>query len=280
VGVHELGIEKNLGYGGNATFGYDTVGLGGPGQEGPTLNHTVVGGLTHDDFYLGIFGVNPRPTNFTGGSDGTPSVMTLLAQQGSIPSVSFAYTAGASYKDNAPFASLTLGGYDSSLVDDNGVVFPFATVIPGGIIVGIQDITTPSGSGSESGSSSGTTSLLPSGIWAYMDATVAEIWLPESACEMFESTFGLTYDDATDLYLVSESLHSKLKQRNPSITFTLATNLDQGETVSIKLPYNAFDLMASAPYQGLSKASYYFPLRRAMNNTQYTIGRTFFQEGE
>jgi len=177
---------------------------------------------------------------------------------------------------NAPFASLTLGGYDSSLVEENGVVFPFATVIPGGIIVGIQAITTPS----ESGSSSEATSLLPSGIWAYMDATVAEIWLPQSACEMFESAFGLTYDDATDLYLVSETLHSKLKQRNPSITFTLATNLDQGETVSIKLLYNAFDLMASAPYQGLSEASYYSPLRRAMNNTQYTIGRTFFQKGE
>jgi hypothetical protein len=46
--------------------------------------------------------------------------------------------------------------------------------------------------------------------------------------------------------------------------------------VDIVLPYSAFDLTVSAPI--VPTATRYFPLRRANNDTQYVIGRTFFQE--
>jgi hypothetical protein len=35
IGLYGISIEENLGYKGNAIYGYDTVGLGGAGEEGP-----------------------------------------------------------------------------------------------------------------------------------------------------------------------------------------------------------------------------------------------------
>jgi hypothetical protein len=259
---------------GNAIYGYDTVGLGGAGEEGPTLKHTVVGGMAWPDLYLGIFGLNPKPTNFTSFNDPSTSYMTLLKDQKHIPSVSFGYTAGAVYRYTGELASLTLGGYDSSKFIENDVIFSFAEDNSRDIVVALQSVTTPS----QIKSSPNPTLLLPSPIYAYMDATIAEIWLPTEACKAFESEFRLVYDSTTELYLVNGTLHQKLLERNPSITFTIGTDLSDGKTVSIELPYAAFDLTAKPPYRYLSEESNYFPLRRAKNETQYTIGRTFFQE--
>lgn len=274
IDLYGLSIEENLGYQGNAIYGYDTVGLGGAGEEGPALKHTVVGGMAWPDFYLGVFGLNPKPTNFTSFNDPSTSYMTLLKEQRYIPSVSLGYTAGAIYRFTGELASLTLGGYDSSKFVENDVVFGFAPDNSRDIVVALQSITTPS----QIESSPNPTLLLPSPIYAYMDATVAEIWLPTEACKAFEYEFGLEYDKTTGLYLVNETLHQQLSDRNPSLTFTLGTDLNGGKTVSIELPYAAFDLTAKPPYRYLTDQSYYFPLRRALNDTQYTIGRTFFQE--
>ncbi|KYG40598.1 hypothetical protein M433DRAFT_8651, partial [Acidomyces richmondensis BFW] len=135
-------------------------------------------------------------------------------------------------------------------------------------------ITTPS----NDPSSPSATELLPTPIYALLDTTVSQIWLPLEACRAFEETFGIVYDNATELYLVNETLHQQLTDQNPNITFTLAQGLSGGPTVQIELPYAAFDLTALPPYQGLANKTYYFPLRRAANESQYTIGRTFFQE--
>jgi len=42
------------------------------------------------------------------------------------------------------------------------------------------------------------------------------------------------------------------------------------------LPYAAFDLVADYPL--VIDSSRYFPLMRAANESQYTLGRTFLQE--
>lgn len=274
IGIYDLWIENNLGDDGNALFGYETVGLGGTGNNEPTLKNTTVGGFAVDDFYLGVFGINPKPTNFTTFNDPSPSYMALLKEQKYIPSISFGYTAGASYRGSEEFASLTLGGYDSTKYFANNVEWTFAPDNERDIVVSIQSISTPS----QIKSSPSATELLPSPIYAYMDATVPQIWLPVEACYVFEYEFGLVYDNYTQLYLVNDTLHQQLLNRNASITFQLALGLKGGDTVSIELPYAAFDLQAKAPYQGLSNETYYFPLRRALNESQYTIGRTFFQE--
>ena len=46
-------------------YGFDTVGLGWDSSGGPTLNHTVVASVIDKTYFLGQFGISPRPTNFT-----------------------------------------------------------------------------------------------------------------------------------------------------------------------------------------------------------------------
>ncbi|TKA30745.1 hypothetical protein B0A50_02465 [Salinomyces thailandicus] len=274
VGLYDTSIEDNLGYGGSAVFGYDSVGLEGQDKSGPTIQNTTVGALAIEDFYLGVFGLNPQPTYFMSLDAPSPSYMNQLKEQQYIPSVSAAYTAGARYRRSGVLASLTLGGYDSSKFIDNDVQFGFAADIDRSTVVAIRSITTPS----DVDSSPVATELLPEPIYAFIDSTVSGIWLPVNACRVFESEFGLTYDDDSELYLVNSTLHESLTDRNASITFTLGQTLSGNGTVQITLPYAAFDLTASPPYGDLTDSSYYFPLRRAANDTQYTLGRTFLQE--
>lgn len=137
------------------------------------------------------------------------------------------------------------------------------------LTVGLADVIT-NVTGSE-------TSLLPSGnIPIFIDSSVAEIYLPDDACSAFETAFHLTYDSNSQLYLVNNTLHAELLAKNPSVTFSINTANTGGPGVNITLPYAAFDLTAQPPL--VTTTSPYFPLQRATNNTQYTLGRTFLQE--
>lgn len=98
VGTYNTAIEQNLGYVANAIYGLDKVSLGGLGEGGPTLTNTTVGAFAVEDFYLGLFGLNPKPSNWTSWDDSSPSYMTQLKSQKLIPSVTFGYTAGAPYR--------------------------------------------------------------------------------------------------------------------------------------------------------------------------------------
>jgi tetrahydromethanopterin S-methyltransferase subunit F len=64
---------------------------------------------------------------------------------------------------------------------------------------------------------------------------------------------------------------------NPTFTFTIGTNaVTGGNTTVVQIPYATFDLQASYPM--FAKATNYFPIRRADNESQYAIGRVFLQE--
>ena len=166
--------------------------------------------------------------------------------------------------------SLTLGGYDQSRFTPNHQSFTFAPDTDRDIVVGIQNITATDQNGKTYG-------LLPlSGINAYVDSTVPQIWLPLEACLAFETAFGLTYDNKTGLYLVNDTLHASLLSRNPSISFTLGDTGSGVPATNITLPYASFDLTVTPPI--VSSGTRYFPLRRAANQTQYTLGRAFLQE--
>ncbi|KAL9020903.1 MAG: hypothetical protein Q9185_001866 [Variospora sp. 1 TL-2023] len=65
-------------------------------------------------------------------------------------------------------------------------------------------------------------------------------------------------------------------KQDAEITLTLATSLNGGSTIDITLPYASFDLEADKPL--VKQKTRYFPLRRAKDETQYTIGRVFLQE--
>lgn len=165
--------------------------------------------------------------------------------------------------------SLTLGGYDASRFTPSIPSFGFAAASRD-LVVGIKSIAM-------SESAKPTTNLLPTAILSFIDSTVSQIWLPVDACHEFERAFGISYDNGTGLYLVNDTLHDSLLARDASLTFTIATDATSDETVDITLPYASFDLQVSYPIVQ-NGSSRYFPIRRAENSTQYTLGRTFLQE--
>ena len=114
------------------------------------------------------------------------------------------------------------------------------------------------------------------GNFFLIDSSVPDLWLPLAACQIFEDAFGLIYDNNTNLYLVNDTIHSKLVQLDPTITLTIGNQTFDGPTMDITLPYGAFDLQASSPIY--PNTTNYFPIRRGDNSSQYTLGRTFLQE--
>ncbi len=165
--------------------------------------------------------------------------------------------------------SAILGGYDRSRFVPNGLSFSFAPDISRDLVVGLQSIKSVDNNGR-------ITSLLPSGILTFVDSTIPYIWLPLEACSAFEKEFGLTWDSNSELYLVNDSLHNALAARKLNFTFQLGNLATGGPNVNITLPYASFALTASPPL--VSNTTKYFPLKRAANNTQYTLGRAFLQE--
>jgi hypothetical protein len=62
------------------------------------LKNQTIAGIATEEFYLGVFGINPRPSNFTTFDDPVPSYMKNLRDQSLIPSTSWGYTAGNPYR--------------------------------------------------------------------------------------------------------------------------------------------------------------------------------------
>lgn len=145
--------------------------------------------------------------------------------------------------------------------------FTMAEDITRDLVVYLQSI-------SYSGSSSAT--LLSDPIQIFIDSTDPNLWLPGSVCNEFEKAFGLTLDSESGLYLVNDTHNTELLNSNAQVSFRLSDVASGGDAVSITLPYNAFGLTAKAPL--VNGSSYYFPLKRATNSTQYTLGRVFLQE--
>jgi hypothetical protein len=263
-GLYGLSLiaETPLGYSGNGYYGHDTATLGWPGNDLPSVSSAIIAGIATKDFYMGGLPLNPWSVNFTSLTQTTPSLITLLKNESKIPSLTYGYTAG--YYNNNPsvFGSLTLGGYDNNRFVSNNVSFTMGQDISRDLLVGIQSIET------------GSTKLLSQPIFAFVDSAVPTIWLPLDACQAFEKAFNLTWDTDAGLYLVTDSLHNQLLQDNPSVKFTIGPQTS-GESVTIEMPYGAFDLNSEAPFS--PDSGLYFPLKRADNATQYTLGRAFLQ---
>lgn len=269
--VFSFALEDNIGFDSSGNAGFDTVTMGFQGQGGPTVQHSTVFNIFDSKYWLGQFGLNPRPTNFTTFADPQPSFLQQLVSNNSIPGMSYGYTAGNQYRFNKVFGSLVLGGYDQNRFTHTDVTFPFYEDISRDLLVNIQGITSDSPATS--------TNLLPGGsIAAFVDSTIPYLYLPLGACQAFERAFGLNYSSDFDLYLVNSTQRQKLLDTNPNVTFTLSPNTTGGKTVDIVLPYGAFDLQINFPIIENPNTSYYFPLMRAANDTQYTLGRAFLQE--
>lgn len=109
-----------------------------------------------------------------------------------------------------------------------------------------------------------------------IDSTISEMWLPDAICDDFANNLGLIYDNSTQLYLMNSTIREQLLNSAPEFTFTVSDSGWSNQTINIVLPYAAFDLQVQYPYYNSSTS--YFPIRRAANETQYVLGRTFLQE--
>ena len=285
---YALGAEGNLGYTTNSdsgAYGFDTIGIGKPGAGNVSVDGQVVAGILTPDFYTGNLGLASRPIVLGTDNDLHPSFLSSLQNRSMIPSLAYGFTAGASYRklqahELDPFltlahtgnadASLTLGGYDASRSTLNNVSFSFATAPTRQLVVGLKSI-------SYSDSNNKNSPLLQKGILTLVDSLTPQIWLPLDACQSFEKAFGIVYDEVSNLYLVNQTVHDRLAQQNASITFELSNNPNGGPSVQVTLPYASFDLEIGGPPLA-KEASKYFPLRRAADENQYTLGRTFLQE--
>ncbi|KAF2427566.1 acid protease [Tothia fuscella] len=267
-GTYDLQLveEEKLGYSGAGLYGWDTVELGWATGL-PVLPQQIITEIATKDFYIGVFPLSPWPVNFTELDNSTPSLLSRLKNQSHIPSLSWGYTAGMHKHDPPVFGSLTLGGYDTSRFEDNKLNFTMGIDQSRDLLVAVQRIT----------SSTTSTPLLSKPIYAFINSVVPHLWLPVSACEAFEKAFNLTWDATSQLYLVSSNVHQSLLQTNPTVTFEIGPS-DTGENVKIQMPYGSFDMNASFPLvKPEGNSSLYFPLRRADNDTQYTLGRAFLQ---
>lgn len=90
-----LGIPQDNDHAGN--YGYDVLGIQihGSSGGGVSLENQVIAGIATKDFYLGNLGLSPRKPAF--GNSQNPSFLKSLRNQNYIPSLSYGYTAGASY---------------------------------------------------------------------------------------------------------------------------------------------------------------------------------------
>ena len=271
--------EGLLGLTGNANYGFDTITLGLQGSGLPTLQKQLVAGIATNNYWLGSLGLSPVPFNFTDLNDPIPSLLTNLKTEGHIPSLSWGYTAGASYQDPPVYGSLVLGGYDTTRFSISNTLpnIPFGADFSRDLLVSLQSITFDT---------VGSSPLLASSIYVFVDSMVSHLYLPIQVCLAFEQAFDLTWNETNQLYLVNETVHSALLDQNPTFTFTFTS---AGQNVDITIPYAAFDLEISeiaivsgtngyAPKGTSTDKSRYFPLKQARNDSQYTLGRVFLQE--
>ncbi|KUJ13774.1 acid protease [Mollisia scopiformis] len=267
---YTFGVDENLGVDGSAEYGFDNVGIGWQGSSGATiLNHQIVAGFAAQELWLGLFGLNPRPINFTDFNDPQPSFVQSLKNKSMIPSLTWSYTAGAQYQSEGVSGSLVFGGYDASRAGSTNMSFAFGPDQSKDLTVGLQSI-----SGSIAGQKQW--DLLPQGIFTFIDSTTPYIWLPLASCQAFEKAFGLVWNNTIGLYLVNDTLHAKLLNQNASFDFKIGNTTAGGSTIDITLPYASFDLTVGYPI--VPNNTRYFPIIRAANDTQYTLGRTFLQE--
>ncbi len=99
LGNYTIGLERDLrGNDLTATYGTDTVALGFTNATGePVLQSQLVAGFETPQYYTGLFGLGHQPTNLTTFTDSYQSFLTILKATNLIPSLSWAYTAGAKY---------------------------------------------------------------------------------------------------------------------------------------------------------------------------------------
>ncbi|CAK4006047.1 Hypothetical predicted protein [Lecanosticta acicola] len=260
----------------SATAGQDTIAFGYQANNGPPLTQQTIYSYSGNAPYVGLLGLLPYASEFQDVAGTFNSSLGDLSATRAIKSAFYAYNAGAYYR--TAWSSLVLGGYDAKRGDPrSGLEVPMGQQTDRDLLIYVNDISL-----STNGAITHVTNTA-SQPWM-IDSTIPEIWLPLSACQVFEDAFGLVYNFTSQMYFIDTALHDTLLQRNASVTFTLSGDAAGTNKTSIFFPFAAFNQTAAWPIIGGPNSSYtsatrqYFPLKRAADNSQFFLGRTFLQE--
>lgn len=238
------------------------------------LEDQVIAGYAVKTPFLGQLGINGKSVYLSDTLEYNSTLRTLQ-KMAAISSLSYSYTAGASYRKPDAFGSLVLGGYDSARVKmEESLTVPFSTH-------GFYDLSVVIKAISFGNSAPEPMSDLPT--WTFVDSFYPDLRLPESICKVFEELFGLQWNETANIYWMNETQHQTALDQDLSVVFTLAVNTTSTptDTVNITLPYAAFDLEAKWPLANVSDDTTplrYFPLKQARSDDECFLGRAFLQE--
>lgn len=157
-----------------------------------------------------------------------------------------------------------LGGYDQLRFTQHDTVFTLNNFQPQ---LSLKSVTWSSASSNNIALSNKPIDLL-------IDSTTPYLWLPADFCSGFASNLGLVYDSDENLYYyASTTAHDR--NLNSNFTFVVANNQSTSETISLVVPFAAFDLQRTFDN---SSSRAYFPLKRSDDSDIWTLGRAFLQE--
>jgi hypothetical protein len=268
-------------------YGRDNIAINSGDMNQLTLSSQSVAGLTSKALSIALFGLSDQASNL-----GEEKTITLLSSfQAAYKlnmSRSFSYTAGmwayahSTTSTGAP--SLVLGGYDTTVIEDNSTLavdirdtgtvsnlYRFAVNITGITVKVDQDVDQTV----ESYNPVELPIYLESGMAVNIDSTTAQIWLPRSACDVFEKKFNLQWNEKAQLYFVNSTNYERMAQQNATIEFSLSSTRSNGVSKNFTVHWSAFLLTLEYPLA--DNKTRYFALRRATRADQYILGRAFLQ---
>ncbi|KAL1900123.1 hypothetical protein Sste5346_002431 [Sporothrix stenoceras] len=284
-----------------------------PPQTQLQIDRSLVGGYNATAFYNGFIGVGVLNGNFNGHSI-SPLIRQLAESAGAIPSHSYGYTAGASYRGpHGVPASLTLGGYDMGRIMFNRsqssentkpISFNLNPVHnqPELLLRSITANAPPSNSSvaattwaqnvPDNSSTAALTNITNVSSLAIVDSTTPFLWMTQDTCHRFASTIGLNWNKTLMLYqfATTELYNDYLSGQGASFTFNVSGRDNTGTDgiVSLTVSSSAFALNATYPYVPTMKPTdppvSYFPLQclppdgNTTVNTRIVIGRSVLQE--
>lgn len=96
---NSLGLDDALGFRDKTgQFGLDSITIGfGDFEGGPQLDSQLIAGIAPEWYFNGLFGLNHQATFLENFTEPHPSALTTMKSHNMIPSLSWAYTAGAKY---------------------------------------------------------------------------------------------------------------------------------------------------------------------------------------
>lgn len=275
LGTYNLGLDPSLGVPGAGYYGLDTVTL----NSEVSLTDQLIGVVNSTQYWLGSLGLGTD--NTTTGTAHTNSLLESLAAgaKAVIPSLSYGFTMGASYRLKQVPSSLTLGGFDATRFLPNNASFSLdASQKP---TLALNELSmTGFGSADVSSLMTETEQALFT-----IDSTTPFLWLPETVANRLADQLALVYNETLGVYFYpNTSQYSAISTSNLSFTFGLSNLPGSPTSLSLDIVGQAFTSMnLSFGFPGLNITSDsapipYFPVRKAQSSTQYTLGRALLQE--